>query len=118
VNNPQPWWLTQPPAEVAATILPLFSQSANQQDVRARASIVNWVKTGSYESSVRDLRVAFNDPDQLAAAEALQVLEYARLLLRIFDGPDGISYLGLMRLGRNALQTNTVRQHLGLEGPA
>jgi hypothetical protein len=24
MNNPQPWWLTWPVAEVAATILPLF----------------------------------------------------------------------------------------------
>jgi hypothetical protein len=55
-----------------------------------------------------------------AVAEAMQVLEHAGLLLRssriIRSGGStfGGSWVGLTRLGGHALQTNTVRQHLGL----
>jgi hypothetical protein len=53
----------------------------------------------------------FGDPDLRAITEATQVLEQARLLMRTFKDD---SYIGLTRLGMHALQTNTVRQHLGL----
>jgi hypothetical protein len=125
MNNPQPWWLTWPVAEVAATILPLFSfsfpdayqrhqmGSPYQWDRLARASIVNWFKTGSYTSTARGMNtVPFADPDHRAVIEAMQVLEHAGLLVR--GDYEERTFIGLTRLGEHALQTNTVRQHLGL----
>jgi hypothetical protein len=55
--------------------------------------------------------MAFDDPDCAAIAEALQVLEHAGLLM---ERSGEYTFVGLTRLGRHALQTNTVRQHLGL----
>jgi hypothetical protein len=76
MNNPQPWWLTWPVAEVAAAILPLFCHSESQRDKNARACIVNWCKTGSCQSTVRGLNTdPFKDPDHRAINEAMQVLE-------------------------------------------
>jgi hypothetical protein len=112
MNNPQPWWHTSPPEEVAAAILPLFSQSAYQEDREARVSIVNWFKTGSYKSRI-GIFDPLKDPDHRAVTEAIQVLEHARLLVRIFPRSETV-HVGLTRLGIHALQTNTVRQHLGL----
>jgi hypothetical protein len=100
---------------VAAAILPLFSQSAYQEDRDARVSIGNWLKTGTYKSRFGTFD-PLKDPDQRAITEAIQVLEHARLLVRIFLGDQ--CHVGLTRLGMHALQTNTVRQHLGLQGPA
>jgi len=37
MNNPQPWWLTMPAAEVAATILPLLSSSTHAHEMDAIA---------------------------------------------------------------------------------
>ena len=111
LTNAQPWWLAMPVAEVAATILPLFSHSAYQQDWMAMNNIVNWCKTGSY-SGRGAMPNPFTDPDHCAVAEAIQVLERAGLLLRNFR--NDCFNLGLTRLGMHALQTNTVRQHLGL----
>src|ERR1700737_4570932 len=98
MTNPQPWWLTWPPAEVAAAILPLFSHSAYQVDSKAMNSIVNWCKTGSYSHRGMPAQSGwhpFIDPDYCAVAEAIQILERAGLLLRtfLFDS----SYLGLTR---------------------
>jgi hypothetical protein len=45
--------------------------------------------------------------------KAIQVLEYARLLMRADQGAHQCA-LGLTRLGMHALATNTVRQHLGI----
>jgi hypothetical protein len=124
MNNPQPWWLTWPPAEVAAAILPLFSSSEVQDERSAMASIVSWCKTGRYRASVFSNRSRFADPDTRAVAEAIQVLERAGLLMRGLVEPVGfgsgnaiaIFELGLTRLGMHTLHTNTVRQHLGLSG--
>jgi hypothetical protein len=49
----------------------------------------------------------------------MQVLEQNRLIVHYISGGSGPSYMatceiGLNRLGTHALQTNTVRQHLGL----
>jgi hypothetical protein len=55
--------------------------------------------------------VQFEDPDVRAVAEAIQVLEHSRLLMR---SPGDRAHVGLTRLGMHALATNTVRQHLGL----
>jgi hypothetical protein len=114
MTSPQPWWLTWPVEEVAATILPLFSSSPSQWEREARASIVNWCKTGSYKSTAREFNTdePTEDPHHRAVAEAMQVLEHARLLMP-YDRSDR-TYLGLTRMGMQALQTNTVRQHLGL----
>jgi hypothetical protein len=120
MTSSQPWWLTWPPAEVAATILPLFSQSADADGMgvprygTAMMDIVNWFKTGSYSHPfmIGSIPSPFKDPDYGAVAEAVQVLEHAGLLLRALSGES--SYVGLTRLGKHALQANTVRQHLGL----
>jgi hypothetical protein len=117
MNEPQPWWLTWPVAEVAATILPLFAHSESQYDQSARACIVNWCKTGSYKSTASGLSTnPFRDPDHGAINEGMQVLESAGLLMR-YHGTD-MCFVGLTRLGWHALQTNTVRQHLGLSEAA
>jgi hypothetical protein len=55
----------------------------------------------------------FEDADVRAVAEAIQVLEHARLIMRADQG-EKQSALGLTRLGMHAVKTNTVRQHLGL----
>jgi hypothetical protein len=131
MNNPQPWWLTWPPAEVAATILPLFSKTPDGPEQTTIRGIIAWCTTGSYqEPSARDFKGLewFTDPDVCAVAEAIQVLEHAGLLRRaVFNrtspyaiGQGGMSdlitvtHLGLTRLGWHTLHTNTVRQHLGL----
>jgi hypothetical protein len=110
MTSNQPWWLTWPVAEVAAAILPLFSSSAYGWETTKRASIVNWCKTGSVKSTFAGN--PFNDPDHRAIAEAMQVLQYAGLLLRWHETDQCL--VGLSRTGWQALQTNTVRQHLGL----
>ena len=115
MNNPQPWWLTWPVAEVAVAILPCFSYQPHQDQRIAMYSVLNWCKTGSISSkgySVSPLSGPFEHPDFRAIAEAIQVLEHTGLLMRTFGGD--WSNLGLTRLGMHALQTNTVRQHLGL----
>ena len=112
MNEPQPWWLTWPVAEVAATILPLFSSSDCLSTANVIKAIVGWCKTGEYRdprfTAAHPLQ-SFRDPDSGAVGEAIQVLEHAGLL-REAEG----EFVGLTRLGRHALQTNTVRQHLGL----
>lgn len=45
MNNPPPWWLTWPVAEVAATILPLFARSPWEIGNGQMHSIVGWCKT-------------------------------------------------------------------------
>jgi hypothetical protein len=117
MNNPQPWWLTWPPEEVAATILPLFTYpqlSPHGYESTTIYNIVQWCKTGQW-SGRRLEGNPFKDFDCRAIAEAIQVLEQARLVMRYLFG-DGyyVSSIGLTRRGMQALQTNTVRQHLGL----
>jgi hypothetical protein len=116
MTSNQPWWLTWPPAEVAATILPLFSYSAHRPYRDAMNSAVNWCRTGSNSTKGHlgksGLSAPFEDPDFRAIAEAMQVLEHAGLLMRTFASES--SAIGLTRLGRDALVTDTVRQHLGL----
>jgi hypothetical protein len=139
MNNPQPWWFAWPVAEVAAAILPLFSYpplSPYVTEMGALRHIVAWCKTGTSAGSLslRDRRKQdgenqFDDPDIRAVAEATHVLERAGLVMRALQtispgGSGGYSqgysyfYLGLTRLGWQVLQENTVRQHLGLTGPA
>ncbi|ORW40746.1 hypothetical protein AWB90_22755 [Mycobacterium paraense] len=117
MNNPQPWWLTWPPAEVAGAILPLFSSAPYVYEFTMIEAIVGWCRTGQYHqpaggyTSGDELR-KFGNPDSRAVAEAIQVLEHAGLLMDSAGG-DRVA-VGLTRLGQHALQTNTVRQHLGL----
>jgi len=111
MNNPQPWWLTMPPAELAAVILPLFP-SPRQAERWVTASIVNWFKTGEY--CVHTFPHS-DDPDCVVIEEAIQVLEHALLVIRHLAAGDSASFqIGLTRLGVHAVQTNTVRQRLGL----
>jgi hypothetical protein len=116
MTSNQPWWLTWPVEEVAATILPLFSYSAHRAYRDAMNSAVNWCKTGSNSAKGHlgksGLSAPFDDPDFRAVAEAIQALEHAGLLMRTFASES--SEIGLTRRGIDALQTNTVRQHLGL----
>ena len=115
MNNPQPWWLTMPPAELAAVILPLFP-SPLQAERWVTASIVNWFKTGEY-CVHRFPRQ--DDPDCVVIEEAIQVLEHAMLVIRHLPFGECSSYaIGLTRLGVHVVQTNTVRQHLGLSDAA
>lgn len=120
MNNPQPWWLTWPVAEVGATILPLFSSYAQQPAAGMPRAIVDWCTTGEYREPVghtaRDASRMFEDPDLRAIAEAIQVLQQAGLLMQSWG--QEFSYIGLTRRGWHALQTNTVRQHLGLSEPS
>jgi hypothetical protein len=113
MTSNQPRWLTWPVAEVAATILPLFAPQPPKSERSVMNGIVVWCKTGEYRpgGSIALATVPFSDPDLRAITEATQVLEQARLLMRTFKED---SYIGLTRLGMHALQTNTVRQHLGL----
>jgi hypothetical protein len=135
MTNPQPWWFAWPVTEVAAAILPLFSYpplSPYVTEMGALRHIVAWCRTGTPPGSLslRDRRRQdgenqFDDPDIRAVAEATHVLERAGLLMRALQtispgGSGGYSqgysyfYLGLTRLGWHALQTKSVRQHLGL----
>jgi len=111
MTSNQPCWLTMPPAELAAVILPLFP-SPRQAERWVTASIVNWFKTGEY-CVHRFPRP--DDPDCVVIEEAIQVLEHALLVIRHLAAGDSASFqIGLTRLGVHAVQTNTVRQHLGL----
>ena len=122
MNNPQPWWLTWPVVEVAATIFPLFSHlefSPCRDEDLVLYDIVAWCRTGRLPESklFRALpgKKRFTDPDFRAINEAIQVLEHARLIVQYVSGGDVTScYLGLTRQGTHVLATNTVRQHLGL----
>jgi hypothetical protein len=116
MNNPEPWWLTMPPAEVAAAILPHFSSSSSQNEQHAIADIVSWWKKGKHRAYVFAGKGQFDDPDSRCVAEAIQVLEHAGLLMRTVAGINNTVRMevGLTRLGMHALATNTVRQHLRL----
>jgi hypothetical protein len=123
MTSNQPWWLTWPVEEVAAAILPVFGHQVRScpyqdEDVVLR-DIVAWCKTGRFAeqkpfSDLPGLK-RFTDADYRALNEAIQVLEQTRLIVRSISGRDITRcYLGLTRLGILALQTDTVRQHLGL----
>jgi hypothetical protein len=125
MNKPQPWWLTWPIAEVAATILAPLSHKV-REEYDAMETIVNWFRTGvfrapppkPFRAGIWGSRV-LEDPDFRAAAEAMQVLERAGLLIRVLQVSDSSSFLvGITRLGMHADQTNTVREHLGLPAHA
>ena len=110
MTSDQPWWLSMSPAEVAARILPWFTSRKGTTEEVVMKDIATWLKTG--KDSLGGFREhndkAFKDPDMRAVAEAIQILEHASLLMQVHGN------VGLTRLGMHALQTNTVRQHLGL----
>ena len=109
-----------PVAEVAATILPYFSSGSHVEEDRALNDILSWLMTGEYRQGFLRLMGGaienqFQNPNICAVGEAMQVLEHAGLIRRVISGWDNTYvYVGLTRLGMHALQTNTVRQHLGL----
>jgi hypothetical protein len=124
MTSSQPWWITWPVAEVAASILSYFSYRPHVSDRRAMKDIVSLWRTGSYPGprSVLGIQIyegvgdfdEFTDPDCAAVAEAIQALEHAGLLMRAVSGDYARLDVGLTRLGRHVLATNTVREHLGL----
>jgi len=82
MNNPQPWWRSWPPTEMAATILPLLQRSAFQPEPLAIDGVLAWCHTGSHEKPmnlqfVTDGRAnpykQFEDPDACGIAEAIQL---------------------------------------------
>src|ERR1700759_2813784 len=109
----QQWWRTVPPAELAARILPLFTAFSHEAGLAVIQGVVTWCETGTYKTprvASANLRRFFEDPDRRAVSEAIQVLEHAGLITRIVDNA---SYVGLTRLGQQALETNAVGRHLG-----
>ena len=118
MNNPRPGWhTTWPVAEVAAAILPLFSYPSSQKEDAAIACIISWCKTGEYKKpfGFRD-KSRFEDPETRAIAEAMRALERAGLIMRDVAAGNDLTRVdvGMTRLGRDALATNSVRRHLGL----
>jgi hypothetical protein len=118
MNNPQPGWLTtRPVAEVAAAILPLFSYPASQKEDSAIACITSWCKTGEYKKAFGSRsKSRFEDPETRAVAEAIRALERAGLIMRDVPAGNDVTRVdvGMTRLGRDAIATNSVRRHLGL----
>jgi hypothetical protein len=124
MTSSQPWWITWPVAEVAASTLSYFSHFPHVSDRRAMKEIVSVWRTGSYPGPRSFLGIPFvetaghfdqfTDPDCGAVAEAIQALEHAGLLMRAVSGDYASFDVGLTRLGKHALATNAVRQHLGL----
>jgi hypothetical protein len=115
---PGPWWLTWPVEEVAATILSCFSAWDHRDEPAAIDDVIAWCKTGSRAARKTPLRYQyyrnpFDDPDCRSIAEAIRVLEHADLLMRLTSNVKSPE-IGLTRRGMHALQTNAVRQHLGL----
>jgi hypothetical protein len=105
----------------------VLSSSLYHNEADAMGFIVSWWRTGEYQAPSLARFSRFEDPDYRAVAEAIQVLERAGLLMRDLDMLRGLVglhayfvsfYVGLTRLGWQAVQTNTVRQHLGLDAPS
>jgi hypothetical protein len=88
MNNPQPWWLTGPVAEVAAAFLPLFSDSPAMREEAAMARILSWCGAVPYRPKWKLLRIndrRFEDPDARAIAEAIHALDRPGLLMRTIE---------------------------------
>jgi hypothetical protein len=112
MTSNQPWWLTWPVAEVAAAILPWFAANPPEFEGFVTAHIVHWMRGVPSKGIGYKPSAPFDDPDLRAVAEAIQVLEHSQLVIR---SPGERGHVGLTRLGMHVLQTNSVRQHLGLE---
>lgn len=105
-----------PPAEVAARILPVFASASHESEMSLIKGLVAWCQTGKYKKPMgvsSNMKHYFEDADFVAIGEAIQVLEQARLVRRVVSN---FAFIGLTRLGRHALETNTVGAHLGLGG--
>jgi hypothetical protein len=114
--NPNQAWIDLPPAELAALILPWFGSRQPSEQWTIQREVVAWL-TGSKPRIAFAVQTAlepFANPHVRAVAEAIQALEHRGLLMRSIVVDD--NYVGITRLGMHALQTNTVREHLGL-GP-
>jgi hypothetical protein len=120
MSSSQPWWHTWSVADVAATILPLFSSSSHTSAIGRPGSHPRLVPDGQPPATTRlfdrGSEPAVRDPEWGAITEAIQALEHAGLLMRT-EGFD-YAYLRLSRQGRHTLATNTVRGHLGLSDTA
>ncbi|OBK52829.1 hypothetical protein [Mycobacterium sp. 1081908.1] len=115
MNDPRPWWLTWQVAEVAAAILPWFGANPPEYEGFVMRQIVQWIQGAKNRPVMYKPTDPFTDPDIGAVAEAIQVLEHAGLLMR---SPGERGHVGLTRRGKHALETRTVRRHLGLEAAA
>jgi hypothetical protein len=111
MTPPQPWWLTWPVEEVAAAILPWFASNPPEYEGFVMRHIVDWLRGVPSRGVMHSPKVQFTDPDVRAVAEAIQVLEHSRLLMR---SPGERGHVGLTRLGMQVLANNVARQHLGL----
>jgi hypothetical protein len=111
MNNPAPWWLAWPVEEVAAAILPWFASNPPEFEGFTTRHIIQWMRGEPSRGVTHSPGVQFTDPDVRAVAEAIQVLEHSRLLMR---SPGERGHVGLTRLGMHVLATNSVRAHLGL----
>ncbi|OBC00433.1 hypothetical protein A5784_20650 [Mycobacterium sp. 852013-50091_SCH5140682] len=122
MTGSSPWWIAIAPEELAATILPLFSyphMSPHVHEGFAIFNIAGWCRTGLWAEPKFIYRQGnpYTDPDLRPIAEAIQVLEQSRLLMRFVAGDSttiSVPVLGLTRRGMYALESNTVRPHLGL----
>ena len=114
MTSNEPWWLTMPLEELAATILPLFPSSFTAEGTVMRG-IMSW--TGQYREP-GPLPPSLQWANRIALSEAIQVLEHARLVIRFLycsaNSRQVWFNIGLTRLGFHVLQTTTVRRHLGL----
>jgi hypothetical protein len=122
MTNAQPWWLTMSPEELAVHVLPFLSTAPYCNETMAMRDIVSYWWTGAPAGppkmfSVINSHDRSQNPDIRAVAEAVQVLEHARLIMRLVSGDYSDNDIGLTRLGMHALSTNTVRQHVGLGDP-
>mgnify|MGYP000919532224 CR=1 FL=1 len=118
----QPWWISSPVAELAVSVLPMFGHSSFDSERGAMTDVVAWLRTGArdprgvFSAGVSSRGDVFQNPDLRAVAEAMQLLERSGLLLRVLVPSSHSSFdVGLTRLGWHAVQTGTIRQHLGLE---
>lgn len=122
-DNP-PWWISISPEELAATLL-LFSYPQLSPHVHEGFAIYNIAvccRTGRWAEPkfVYRQRNPFTDPDLRPIAEAIQVLEQSRLLMRFAAGDSAtvsVPVRGLTRRGMHVLESNTARQQLGLLDP-
>lgn len=125
MTGSSPWWISISSEELAATILPLFSYPQMSPHVHEGFAIYNvagWCRTGKWAEPTFTYRQGnpYTDPDLRPVAEAIQVLEQSRLLMRFVAGDSTtvtVPVLGLTRRGMHALKSDTVWRYLGLDEP-
>src|ERR1700755_1583601 len=83
-----------PCEEVAAPILPWFGANPPEYEGFVTRHIVHWIQGVPSRGVTHSPKVQFTDPDIRAVAEAIQVLEHSRLLMR---SPGERGHVGLTR---------------------